>query len=367
LLLVKGPLISSSRARIGVGGRRCVYCIMKFVDYVTVSVKSGKGGAGSVSFRREKFEPKGGPDGGDGGVGGSVSLIADSHLYTLLDHRYNRHHNAENGHSGSSANKHGKDGANILLKVPVGTVIKDTKTQEVIGELLVAGDRLDLAKGGRGGKGNTFFKSSTNQAPRHSQPGEPGEERDITLELKLLADVGLVGLPNAGKSTLVASLSAARPKIAGYPFTTLEPSLGVVALESYESFVIADIPGIIEGAHLGKGLGIQFLKHIERNAVLLFMIPLDTEDVAAEYETLLGELRQYNAEMLDKPRVVGLSKLDLIAPDEQKKVLKEARAAIGDGTEVFAFSSVARSGLDVLKRGLWNYVKKTKTFGDLED
>ncbi len=340
---------------------------MKFVDYVTVSVRSGKGGSGRVSFRREKFEPKGGPDGGDGGDGGSVSLLADSHLYTLLDHRYNRHHFAENGHSGSSANKKGKDGENIVMRVPVGTVVKNSDTDEVIGELLSAGDLLELAQGGRGGKGNTFFKSSTNQAPRHAQPGEPGEEYNITLELKLLADVGLVGFPNAGKSTLVSSLSAARPKVADYPFTTLEPSLGVVSLDSFESFVIADIPGIIEGAHLGKGLGIQFLKHIERNAVLLFMIPLDSEDVGAEYETLLGELREYNKEMLDKPRVIGLSKLDLIPPDEQKQVVKEAKASITEEIEIFAFSSVARKGLDPLKRGLWTYVQKSRSFGEISE
>ena len=220
---------------------------MKFVDYVTITVRSGKGGSGSVSFRREKFIPKGGPNGGDGGEGGSVTLVADTHLYTLLDHRYNRHHFAEDGFSGSSNNKKGKDGLDILLKVPVGTVVKDSDTDAVIGELLSAGETLLLAKGGRGGKGNTFFKSATNQTPRHAQPGEEGEERKITLELKLLADVGLVGFPNAGKSTLVSSISAARPKVADYPFTTLEPSLGVVAMEDFQSFVIADIPGIIEG------------------------------------------------------------------------------------------------------------------------
>lgn len=335
---------------------------MKFVDYVTITVRSGKGGAGSVSFRREKYKPKGGPDGGDGGVGGSVSLVADTHLYTLLDHRYNRHHFAENGHSGGSNNKSGKDGQDIVLKVPVGTVVKDTDTDAFIGELLSAGDTLVLAKGGRGGKGNTFFKSATNQTPRHAQPGEEGEERNITLELKLLADVGLVGFPNAGKSTLVSSLSAARPKVADYPFTTLEPSLGVVAMEDFQSFVIADIPGIIEGAAEGKGLGIQFLKHIERNAVLLFLIPVTSEDPAAEYQTLLAELEAFNPDMLTKPRMVGLSKLDLLPPDEKDEAVQEFRDALPKVLEMLGFSSVARMGLDELKRALWTHVQRAHSF-----
>lgn len=339
---------------------------MKFVDYVTITIRSGKGGSGSVSFRRAKYEPKGGPDGGDGGKGGSVSLVADSHLYTLLDHRYNRHHFAENGHPGSGNNRIGKDGEDILLKVPVGTVIKNSDTDEVIAELLHDGDTIVLAKGGRGGKGNTFFKSSTNQTPRHAQPGEPGEEFNITLELKLLADVGLVGFPNAGKSTLVSSLSAAKPKVADYPFTTLEPSLGVVAMDDFESFVIADIPGIIEGAAEGKGLGIQFLKHIERNAVLLFLIPITTEDAAAEYETLLAELESFNPDMLTKPRMIGLSKLDLIPPDEQKDTIKEARRALPSDLDVMGFSSVSRMGLEPLKHSLWGYVQKAHSF-DADD
>jgi GTP-binding protein len=339
---------------------------MKFVDYVTITIRSGKGGSGSVSFRRAKYEPKGGPDGGDGGKGGSVSLVADSHLYTLLDHRYNRHHFAENGHSGSGNNRIGKDGEDIVLKVPVGTVVKNSDTDEVITELLNDGDSFVLAKGGRGGRGNTFFKSSTNQTPRHAQPGEPGEEYNITLELKLLADVGLVGFPNAGKSTLVSSLSAAKPKVADYPFTTLEPSLGVVAMDDFESFVIADIPGIIEGAAEGKGLGIQFLKHIERNAVLLFLIPVTSEDPGSEYETLLAELESFNADMLTKPRMIGLSKIDLIPPDEQKETIKEARSSFPDGIDVMGFSSVSRVGLDPLRHALWGYVQKAHTF-DADD
>lgn len=337
---------------------------MKFVDYVTITVRSGKGGPGSVSLRRAKYVPKGGPDGGDGGDGGSVKLVADKHLYTLLDHRYNRHHFAEAGHPGSSNNKKGKDGQDILLKVPVGTVIRNSDTEEILGELLVAGEELVLARGGRGGKGNSFFKTSTNQTPRHAQPGEPSEEYNITLELKLLADVGLVGFPNAGKSTLVSSLSAARPKIADYPFTTLEPSLGVVGMDDFQSFVIADIPGIIEGASEGRGLGIQFLKHIERNAVLLFMIPSTSEDPAAEYRTLLAELKAFNPEMLDKPRLVGLSKLDLLPPDEQKTWTKEVRASLPKKVPVRAFSSVSRAGLDDLRHALWEYVQAAHSFDD---
>lgn len=337
---------------------------MKFVDYVTIAVRSGKGGAGATSFRREKYEPKGGPDGGDGGEGGSVSIVANAHLYTLLDHRYNRHHFAGNGKNGSGTNKKGKDGNSIVLKVPVGTIVRDSDTNKLLGELLSTGDTLDLAKGGRGGKGNTFFKSATNQTPRHSQPGEPGEERNITFELKLLADVGLVGFPNAGKSTLVASLSAARPKIADYPFTTLEPSLGVVSVGEYESFVIADIPGIIEGAHQGKGLGIQFLKHIERNAVLLIMIDVTSEDIGGEYATLLGELKAFKEKMLDKPRIVGISKIDIVPPHEIDALLKEARAALPDDIPVLAFSSVAHRGLEELKREMWSHVKKSRSFTD---
>ena len=335
---------------------------MKFVDYVTVSVRSGKGGSGRTSFRRAKYEPRGGPDGGDGGDGGSVTLVADTHLYTLLDHRYNRHQFAEDGNSGGTALKSGKDGESILMKVPVGTVVKDTDTGEFIAELLTDGEQFELAKGGRGGKGNTFFKSSTNQTPMHSQPGEPGEERNITLELKLLADVGLVGFPNAGKSTLVSSLSAAKPKIADYPFTTLAPSLGVVSVGQFESFVIADIPGIIEGAHEGKGLGIQFLKHIERNAVLLFLIPVTSENAEADYATLLGELEAFDARMLDKPRIVGLSKTDLLPADEVATQLQDVQSALGIDVEVVAFSSVARLGLEELKRNLWTHVKTSKSF-----
>jgi len=331
---------------------------MKFVDYVTITVRSGRGGPGSVAFRREKFEPKGGPSGGDGGDGGSVVLEADDNLYTLLDLRYNRHHFAQSGQSGEGGNRKGKDGEDIILRVPPGTVIKDTDTGELIGEMNESGQRLVVAKGGRGGKGNTFFKSSTNQAPRHAQPGEPNVERNITLELRLLADVGLVGLPNAGKSTLVSAMSAARPKVADYPFTTLEPALGVVYVEEYQSFVMADIPGIIEGAHEGKGLGLQFLKHIERNAVLLFLIPVTSKDLAGEYETLLSELESYNETLLEKPRLIALSKIDLLPPGEREMLPDVVQDDFPEDVDVYPISSVAGFGLDALRHRLWMEVKK---------
>jgi len=330
---------------------------MKFVDYVTITVRSGKGGAGCVAFRREKYAPKGGPSGGDGGNGGSVILEAHQQLYTLLDLRYNRHHFAENGAPGSNANKHGKDGQDIVLRVPPGTIARDVATEQVIGELTRHGDRIVLVEGGRGGKGNTFFKSPTNQAPRYAQPGESGSELEVALELRLLADVGLVGFPNAGKSTLVSSISAARPKVADYPFTTLEPSLGVVYVGDYQSFVIADIPGIIEGAHEGKGLGIRFLKHIERNAALLFLIPVTSEDPGEEYDTLLQELRWYNPELIHKPRIVALSKMDLLPDEEREAIINRARKQIPDDVPLCPISAVAQFGLDRLRQVLWAQVQ----------
>ncbi len=338
---------------------------MKFVDYVTIVVRSGKGGAGAVSFRREKFEPRGGPDGGDGGNGGSIILKTDKQLYTLLDLRYNRHHFARNGGHGEGSNKKGKDGEDIVLRVPVGTTIRDTESGESIGELVEDGKQLVVARGGRGGLGNAQFKSATRQAPRYAQPGEPGEERQITLELKLLADVGLVGFPNAGKSTLVASLSAARPKIADYPFTTLEPALGVVYVEDYASFVIADIPGIIEGAHEGKGLGIRFLKHIERNAVLLFVIPIDSHDVREEYETLLAELRSYDEGLVSKPRMCALSKCDLLEGGTADPLVRDIRSSLPGELEVFPISAVTGDNLGTLRYGLWNRIKQTRQLEDV--
>ncbi len=336
--------------------------IMKFVDYVTIVVKSGKGGAGSVSFRREKFNPRGGPNGGDGGKGASVIFRAMRQLTTLLDLRYSRHHNAENGHNGSSSLKTGKDGVDIILRVPAGTIIKDSDSDETLYELLHDGDEFIVVKGGRGGKGNAFFKSATRQTPRFSQPGEDGEERNITLELKLLADIGLVGFPNAGKSTLVSTLSAARPKVADYPFTTLVPSLGVVSVGDYQSFVIADIPGIIKGAHEGKGLGVRFLKHIERNAVLLFLVPSDSEDIVAEFQTLLHELEEFDAKLLSKPRIIGISKMDLVPPDERRRFEENLREEFfGTEKNVF-FSAVAHIGLDDLKALLWKHVEQAHSF-----
>lgn len=333
---------------------------MKFVDYVTITVRSGRGGPGSVAFRREKYEPKGGPAGGDGGDGGSVLLVGDDNLYTLLDLRYNRHHFASSGEPGAGSNRKGKDGEDIVLRVPPGTVARDTDTDEIIAEIHEPGDRLVLVKGGRGGKGNAFFKSATNQAPRYAQEGEPGEERNVTLELKLLADVGLVGLPNAGKSTLISTLSAAKPKVADYPFTTLEPALGVVYVEQFRSYVMADIPGIIEGAHEGRGLGLQFLKHIERNAVLLFVIPIDSKDLAGEYQTLIHELQSFNPELLDKPRLVALSKVDLLPPEERELIPQVSGEHFPEGVELFPVSAAAGIGLDRLKYRLWEEIEKQR-------
>lgn len=330
---------------------------MKFVDYVTISVRSGNGGAGAVAFRREKYVPRGGPNGGDGGDGGSVVVEADQQLYTLLDLRYHRHHNADNGAPGAGANKKGADGSDIVIRVPVGTVVSDRATGAPLAELVEHGQRAVLAQGGKGGKGNAFFKSATHQTPRFSQDGTPGEEREIVMELKLLADVGLVGFPNAGKSTLVAALSAAKPKIADYPFTTLQPTLGVVEVGDYQSFVIADIPGLIEGAHEGKGLGTRFLRHIERNAVLLFTIPADEPDPATQYATLRRELVLFEPELAEKPYHVAVTKMDLIAPNEREETLSRIRAAIGE-PDALGISSVARLGLDELRGRLWHTIQK---------
>jgi GTP-binding protein len=330
---------------------------MKFVDEVQIKVRSGDGGRGLVSFRREKYEPKGGPAGGDGGAGGSVIVEADENLYTLMDLRYNKHHFAEDGEPGGSFNKKGKDGEDVLLRVPPGTVVKETDTGTVIGEVIEPGERLVVAQGGRGGKGNAFFKSSTNQAPRFAQPGEDGEEKEITLELKLLADVGLVGFPNAGKSTLISAVSAAEPETAAYPFTTINPQLGMVYVGEFESFVMADLPGIIEDAHQGKGLGLQFLKHIERNAVLLFVIPITSKDLAGEYESLLHELREYDPKLLDKPRVVALSKIDVLPPEERSLLPEVVAEDFPDDVELVPVSAVAQMGLDQMKRVVWKHVK----------
>ncbi len=326
---------------------------MKFVDYVTVMVRSGKGGRGAVSFRREKYNPHGGPDGGDGGDGGSVILEGNKQLYTLLDLRYNRHHFAPAGDAGGSRDKSGAKGEDIVLRVPIGTIAKDRDTGRVIGEIGEHGQRLVLVKGGRGGKGNAFFKSATRQNPKFSQPGEDNEELNITLELKLLADVGLVGFPNAGKSTLISSISAAKPKVADYPFTTLVPALGVVKVGDFQSFVMADIPGIIEGAHDGKGLGIQFLKHIERNAVLLFVIPVTDDDPVGSYQVLKNELEAFNAKLAMKPRMIALSKTDLMTDEDLEVLIGMIEEGMTDDVEMIPISAVAQKGLDGLRRSIW--------------
>ena len=287
-------------------------------------------------------------------------LEGDPNLYTLLDLRYNRHHFAGNGKPGQGGMKSGKSGDDIVLRVPLGTIARDTDAGENLGEITETGQRLVLAQGGKGGLGNTHFKSATRQAPQYAQPGESGEEREVTLELKLLADIGLVGFPNAGKSTLISAISAARPKVADYPFTTLAPNLGMVYVGDYRSFVMADIPGIIEGASEGKGLGIQFLKHIERNAVLLFVIPSDEDEPAAQYRTLLGELKAFDPELLSKPRVVVLSKTDLLPSDMLEEWVSEVRAGFPEDVEVLPVSAVAHLGLDVLKERLWAVIEAAK-------
>lgn len=333
---------------------------MQFVDQVTIHARSGHGGAGCVAFRREKYVPKGGPAGGNGGRGGSVILMADKHLYTLLDLRYNPHQRAAGGEAGQGNNRAGKNGRDLILRVPCGTMARLSEDGTLLGEVLKHGDQLMLVEGGRGGKGNTFFKSATRQLPRYAQPGEPGEEKSVLLELKMLADVGLVGFPNVGKSTLVASVSSARPKIADYPFTTLVPSPGVVRVEDYESFVIADIPGIITGASEGKGLGLRFLRHIERNAVLLFLIPVMSEDVVAEFTDLMRELNNYDPKLSEKRRFIALSKADLIPKEDYTDCLKRARAKFEANETVFLISAVTGYGLETLKYELWNCVKEVR-------
>ena len=318
-----------------------------FIDRVVVKVAAGTGGSGCVSFRREFRVPMGGPDGGDGGRGGSVSVRGDENLATLLDYTYRDNWAAERGEHGMGSNMTGHSGADIVMPVPPGTVIKDAGTGAVIAEVLVHGDEFVIAKGGRGGKGNTFFTTSTHQAPREFQPGEAGESRTLELELKLIADIGLVGQPNAGKSTLLSVISAARPKIADYPFTTLSPNLGVVQLSDSRTFVVADIPGIIEGAHEGKGLGLQFLRHIERTRILAFLIPIDAMDWQAEYDQLRHEIAQYSAALAAKPHCVVFSKLDLLGEAYVPPI--ETQAAFG----VYSVSAPGRTGLDVLKAAWW--------------
>jgi GTPase len=332
------------------------------IDRAVIRVVAGAGGSGASSFARFKYKPKGGPDGGDGGHGGSVYLKADPNLATLLDYRYRNLWQAERGEHGKGKTQTGASASDVYLPVPPGTVVRDAITGELIGEVLQPEDTLRVARGGRGGRGNARFATATHQAPREWEPGEPGEDRQIELVLKLIADVGLVGEPNAGKSTLLSVISAARPKIADYPFTTLEPNLGVVALSNHRTFVVADIPGIIEGAHHGKGLGFRFLQHVERTRVLAFLIPLDQEDPQAVYDRLREEVRQYSEELAHKTHIVVLTKLDLWKPDESVPD-PTAEGAAG----VLAISSATGQGVEDLKNYLWQLVQQAKTSESAEE
>ena len=329
-----------------------------FVDYVKLQVASGNGGKGSVHLHREKYITKGGPDGGDGGRGGHVLLRANKNLWTLYGFKFQKHFKAGHGGDGSKNRSSGAQGEDIIIEVPLGTVVRHGETEEVIIEITEEQQEYVVLEGGLGGRGNWHFKSSTNQTPRYAQPGRPGQELPLILELKVLADVGLVGFPNAGKSTLLAALTAAKPKIADYEFTTLKPNLGIVSYRDFRSFVMADIPGIIEGAAEGKGLGHYFLRHIERNSVLLFMIPADTADVKAAFDVLRSELQRYNPELIDKDFVVALTKCDLL-DDELYREYEEEMAASFKGISYFMISSVAQTGLQELKDGLWKILNPT--------
>ncbi|PQB04966.1 GTPase ObgE [Aureitalea marina] len=323
-----------------------------FVDYVKVHVTSGKGGQGSAHLRREKFVAKGGPDGGDGGRGGHIILRANKNLWTLYHLKFKRHFKAGHGGAGGKQTSTGANGEDIIIEVPLGTLLKDSDSQEKIAELTEDGQEVIVAKGGKGGRGNDHFKSATRQTPRYAQPGLPGEERNVTIELKVLADVGLVGFPNAGKSTLLSVITAAKPKIADYEFTTLKPNLGIVKHRDYQTFVMADIPGIIEGAAEGKGIGHRFLRHIERNSVLLFLIPADAPDIEKQYDILLDELRRFNPELLDKDRLIAISKSDMLDEELKTEMDAELKGAFG-GLPYLFISSVAQKGLTELKDSLW--------------
>jgi GTP-binding protein len=334
---------------------------MTFIDRARIKVKAGNGGSGIAGFRREKFVPMGGPDGGDGGRGGDVIVRADSNLATLLDYTYRDWWRAEDGDHGSGSNKTGRSGADVILPVPPGTIVRNADTHEIVAEVLADSDSAIIAKGGRGGKGNAFFATSTHQSPREFQPGEDGETRALELELKLIADVGLVGQPNVGKSTLLSVVSAAHPKIADYPFTTLAPNLGVVQLSDSRTFVVADIPGIIEGAHEGRGLGLQFLRHIERTRLLAFMIPIDSMDWQAEFDQLRAEVVSYSPELATKPYCVVFTKMDLLGETEPPAI--EAPDALG----VFAISAAARLGIDALLAAWWTSLLGFRTANERAD
>jgi GTP-binding protein len=331
---------------------------ISFIDQATITVRSGSGGNGVISFRREKFIPKGGPDGGNGGKGGDVIIRVDKQLSTLMDYRYKKSYHAGNGGHGQGANRTGKNGDDVILRVPPGTLIKNSENGEILADLLNDNDDIIIAKGGKGGRGNAEFKSSTLQAPRKRETGVPGEEKDLQFELKLLADIGLVGFPNAGKSTLISRISAAKPKIADYPFTTLIPNLGIVYYGEEKSFVVADMPGLIEGAHHGKGLGIQFLRHIERTRVLTFLIPVTSEDPKSEYLTLVKELKAYNADLALRPHIIAFSKVD-IADESGRKDLH--RIKFGKRIPVIFISAVAGEGLKELTDLMWKKLKMVKT------
>lgn len=320
-----------------------------FIDYVKFRSRSGNGGAGCLHFHREKFVPKGGPDGGDGGRGGHVILRGNAQLWTLLHLKFRKHINADNGEDGNIQNMTGAEGKDVIIDVPLGTVARRSENNELITEINTDGEEIVLSPGGRGGKGNAFFATATKQTPQYAQPGEPGQEEWIILELKLLADIGLVGFPNAGKSTLLSVVSAAKPKIADYAFTTLVPNLGVVAYRENQSFVMADIPGIIEGAAEGKGLGIRFLRHIERNSLLLFMIPADSGDISKEFDILLNELKKYNPELLDKKRLLAVTKSDMLDEELKQALEKELPASI---PYVF-ISAITNQGITELKELIW--------------
>lgn len=323
-----------------------------FIDYAEIEVTAGKGGDGAVTFRREKYVPKGGPSGGNGGEGGNIILKTDPNLFTLLDFRYKKRYRANNGEPGGSSRKDGKYGDDVIIKVPVGTIIKDAGTEKIIFDLSKENQEVILAKGGRGGKGNSNFATPTNQAPRYSEPGKEGESLKIILELKLIADVGLVGFPNAGKSTLISTISAAKPKIADYPFTTLSPNLGIVKYKNYKSFTVADIPGIIEGAHEGKGLGLKFLKHIERTRILLFLIDITTKNYQKDYNILYNELKSYSKKLAEKKKIVSLSKSDLAGEKDLKKLAKKKLK--NADSSLLIFSSATGQGVPELLDYLWN-------------
>lgn len=322
-----------------------------FVDYALVEAQSGSGGHGAVTFRREKYVPKGGPSGGDGGNGGNVTIRASNNLHTLLDFRYKKKYKADNGGNGGSSLKDGKNGSDVVIKVPVGTVVKDAETEDILFDLDQNEKEIILAKGGKGGKGNSKFATSTNQTPRFAEDGKPGEYKKVILELKLIADVGLVGFPNSGKSTLISKISAARPKIADYPFTTLEPNLGIVKYKEFKSFTVADIPGIIEGASQGKGLGHQFLRHIERTRIILFLIEVTSENLANDFEILLNELKSYSSKLIQKKMLVALSKADLIEEEKVKELSQIKFKEIKE--KPIVFSSVSGIGLNDLRDILW--------------